>query len=32
MNHRLPSHAPTGTDLSCGSWQTEALTFNYPAL
>ena len=24
MNHRLPIHAPTGTDLSCGSWQTEA--------
>ncbi len=24
MNDRLPIHAPTGTELSCGSWQTEA--------
>ncbi|MFZ2504449.1 MAG: urocanate hydratase [Nocardioides sp.] len=23
-NPRLPIHAPTGTELSCGSWQTEA--------
>ncbi len=23
-NPRLPVHAPTGTELSCGSWQTEA--------
>ena len=23
-NPRLPIHAPRGTDLSCGSWQTEA--------
>ncbi len=24
MNQRLPIHAPRGTELSCGSWQTEA--------
>jgi len=24
MNDRLPIHAPTGTELSCRSWQTEA--------
>ena len=24
MNHRLPIHAPHGTELTCGSWQTEA--------
>lgn len=24
MNPRLPIHAPTGPELSCGSWQTEA--------